>query len=67
MKKTKLLNVYRCTLVSDKDIRHINVAASSYGKAAKLCYESISSLENKDSFELLNIRLLDHCFTNSTL
>lgn len=66
MKKTRLLNVYRCTLVSDKDVRHINVVANSYGYAAQLCSESISVWENKESYELVNIRLLEPVFISKS-
>lgn len=67
MKNCKLVNVYRCTLVSDRDVRHINVATSSFGKAADLCYRAISLWENKESYELTKLQLMEDCFINRTL
>lgn len=60
--KTKLLDTYCCVLVSDKDVRRINVAASSFGDAASTCHRVISSWENKDSYSLTKIQLCEPIF-----
>lgn len=62
MENPKLLNHYICTLISDKDIKHIHVAAPSFGKAASLCYRSILGWDNRDSYELTKIVLSDLIF-----
>jgi hypothetical protein len=61
--KTRLRNIYCCTLHSDKGHRTINVVASSFGEASTVCYLSILSWEDHDAYELVKIQLVDHAFT----
>lgn len=59
-----LRDVYTCTLTSDRDIRHVNVVASSFGQAAANCLRAILLWENKESYTLTKIQLSDSVFIN---
>lgn len=55
-------NVYECTFISDKGRKVHFVAASTFGRAAFMANASISSWEDKEAYELVNIRLSNSIF-----